>query len=170
MRVIFDKAGLTRGYSRAVATAAVAAAARGMEGFIRLACACGPITPPWNTAELPLSPHLARDADIVSTLFFLFSTAVTSLPSCAFSFQPCPLDSYTILPYPIVSRLSSCYRSLYLSLSSSSIMSLSNKLSITDVDLKGKRVLIRVSFLRNHTACWSSLCPSFHPIIPCLAH
>jgi hypothetical protein len=30
-------------------------------------------------------------------------------------------------------------------------MSLSNKLSITDVDLKGKRVLIRVSYLQ----CWS---------------
>ena len=32
-------------------------------------------------------------------------------------------------------------------------MSLSNKLSIADVDLKGKRVLIRVSDIRTGTQC-----------------
>jgi hypothetical protein len=42
--------------------------------------------------------------------------------------------------------------------SNPAIMSLSNKLSISDVDLKGKRVLIRVSsFSRSLAACHQAL-------------
>ncbi len=48
-------------------------------------------------------------------------------------------------------------------------MSLANKLSITDVDLKGKRVLIRVCILSFQRQPPSTIEPSNAPITPVLS-
>lgn len=83
-----------------------------------------------------------------------FVTSLTSIPNIHRRTCSSPRINLISIPsFQVSQNKNSCRQSA---------MSLSNKLSITDVDVKGKRVLIRVSFDGTRT-CKTNIAYQIHP-------